>query len=189
MADASYVELIKKIKEVAKSDYDAIESIVKSENSTRTDGKIISNAFDEYIIINSDIIDHHSEEFKKIRGRKAVYVFKMIDDWSVPEDFNRFNYCAKKNNIHTTEFKKGSCLYVGKTYKAIERVHEHYAKGNSTTSSLKLEWKERKGLKESSIMFIFFLKKGLNEYHGTILPLVEENLHEYMKPLTGSSRI
>lgn len=184
-----YIAKINDIKSIVDNDFSSLKSVIDSVTVTQTETSITCEGFNSYIVINADVIDHKSKEFLSIRGKSCVYVFKMIDDWSVPIDFDRYMYCAKRKDNKIKIFKKDKILYAGKCYKAITRIHEHYANNQSRTSSLKLGWEERKGLKEKSVMIVFFLNKDLKDYKSIVLPMIEEKLHLDLKPLVGSSRI
>lgn len=180
-------EALAKIENLIEHDVNEIIKIVNT-NDTITIGETIKmNAFDNYLVINNDIKEGQNK--KKIRGRKGIYVFKMIDEYNVEDKFNEFPYSAKQKNLKIRIFKKSEILYVGKSNTLIKRVHEHYSSSAGSPYSLKLGWDIRNKLKKSSIMIIFLLKKEYENLSNLLLPITEEMLHEKLKPLTGSPRI
>ena len=185
----NYINCFNETIQLIEEDFKSIKSIFDKIDGQVEKKQMESNGFDSYMVIDQDIVDHCSPEYKSIFGRSCVYVFKMIDDWNVPKDFDSYYNSAKRNNRLVKQFKKSEALYVGKSYRAIERVHQHYSNRNDKISSLKLGWEERKNLKECCVMIIFFLKKELKKYRSYILPMVEEIMHQRFEPLTGSSRI
>ena len=112
----NYINCFNETKQLIEEDFKSIKSIFDKIDGQVEKKEMDSNGFDSYMVINQDIVDHCSHEYKSIFGRSCVYVFKMIDDWNVPEDFDRYYNSAKKNNRMVKQFKKSETLYVGKSY-------------------------------------------------------------------------
>ncbi len=184
-----YIANIKVIKDLADADFDIIKGIVETTSNTQDLTKLECEAFDSYLVINLDVTDKKSNDYLSLKDKSGVYVFKMIEDWTVPSDFNSHRYCAKMKDKDIKKFEKDKILYAGKSYEMIKRINEHYSKKLSKPYSLKLGYDGRKGLKEKSIMMLFLLKDELKEHKDVILPLLEGKLHAELQPLVGSRRI
>ena len=179
--------IINEIRQLIEKDVKIIINIVNENKETSLGDKINGTLFDSYMVVNNDIVEKKYKD--RVYGRRGVYVFKMIDDYEVDKDFNKYPYSVKPKDVNKKKFVKDEILYVGKSNSLITRTHQHYSDTAQTPYSLKLGWDIRKELKEKSIMVLFFLKKEYKDFGNVIIPITEEMLHEKLKPLTGSPRI
>ena len=83
-----YIANIKVIKDLADADFDIIKGIVETTSNTQDLTKLECEAFDSYLVINLDVTDKKSNDYLSLKDKSGVYVFKMIEDWTVPSDFN-----------------------------------------------------------------------------------------------------
>lgn len=191
------VKEILKYTDLAKDPSLSDETIVGAEANLRI--------FEKPIIINNE--KELTNQWKKFRGHRGIYFFFIIDDFNVTKEeenlFNEINSAGmnKVNPIEDIErtFAIGDCLYLGSCLRkgVGSRLKEHISEDKGS-GALRLNNPKRRFMSEKVRVFAFLLKpeydcpgnrKRESKYRRIILPLIEKNLHEQLRPRCGSSRV
>lgn len=128
-------------------------------------------------------------------GRNGIYIFVIKNDIVLSDTevrtWNSLNQGASFQTYSKQELHKGDILYIGDcvSISLYTRIRQHYASDQSYTS-LRLGHKSRTVLQDNVQIFAFPIKKDYDsEDIRIILPNIEKQLHNILKPKTGSSRV
>ena len=168
-----------------------VKNIVKIFNGRKNnkDADIKLKFFDQLIL------QSQSEITDSLKGKSAIYIFCLTKDFTPSVYFDNDYYSSKRRDKNIAQFNKWDHpLYLGKTYTAQSRLTEHYSDQDKSPYSLKLNLPNRcdnTGAKLSQLcnVMVFLLKEKYEIRKNILLPVVEDKLHEELKPYVGSPRV
>lgn len=136
----------------------------------------------------TDITSDKKELYKEAKGCKGIYIFRVKKTKPVnPFDFNRTLHGApiRISNLKLEYFEKDKCLYLGKCKSLLTRMHSHFGDPTTNTGALRLSCKKREFMKDNVIVYCFVFKKTFNDFYDILAKVIEKELHNRLKPLTG----
>ena len=157
-----------------------IESVLSNFYSEDIFIPLKTNFFAGFYVISDDVTKQRNYAlWKSMWSKSCVYVFVATKIIFFPPGV------TKHKNRKVRNANEGERVYVGKSEKALKRIHDHFS-DSFDDSSLCLgahpEWKN------SLKMFIFILKCDYSDYKKYILDKMEELMHKKLDPAIGFSR-
>ena len=167
---------------------------------TKYEGFITTDFTDELTLSDSDLFEKvvrieslpikDSDEHKRIKGRKGIYVFRVKNEVEV-NYFNFNNHTAHGAPIRYSlmkidKFSKDGCLYVGKSDNFYERMKVHFGDPNTGTGGLRIANSYRKMLQDNVVCYCFVFKKSRHQLYEYIARGIEKELNEKLNPYIGN---
>ncbi len=153
-----------------------------------------SSDFDDEVFDSFFVFDNVENRPWKLRGKKGIYIFKVVQDVPLTRDqvrgWNDRCKGAGFNDWYQRDSKVGDILYVGSciSESLYVRTRQHFF-SETTATSLQLGHPSRKMAYDSVKVYAYPISSKYDRYYRYIIPQIEKKLHILLKPKAGSSRV